>query len=376
MKTQRYIQSIKALLIAGCALFMYTGCDDFLAEKQVPRITGDFYGARQGVIAAIDATYSYARFGVGGEFTNILTELGNDLITGAEGALSYPTNLYSATLSPTLGGLYSLWDNHYKAIGVTNLVLASLPDANMTETEKKVYTAEERFFRAYFYFDLVQQFGRIPLVTEAIYEPRTHFERASVADIYRQIITDLCYAEENLRETATGSDQGKATRYAAAHLLSKVYLTRGSAVSDERGQQPTDADSAYYYAKKVIDSKKYVLLNNFSDLWNPNNAGNKEIIFSIQFTVDPIYNGNGNLSHLYWGSWYEDQPGMARDIANDRPYRFHRATNKTMFELFDRKNDSRFYKSFKWVYYCNKVASGLAIGDTAIYYSLNPPKAG
>ena len=83
--------------------------------------------------------------------------------------------------------------------------------------------------------------------------------------------------------------------------------------------------------------------------------GNSEVIFSIQFTLDPIYNGDGNKSHLYWGSWYEDQPGMMRDIANGRPYRFHRATNKTMFELFDRKNDSRFYKSFKWTYYCNNL---------------------
>ena len=38
--------------------------------------------------------------------------------------------------------------------------------------------------------------------------------------------------------------------------------------------------------------------------------GNSEVIFSIQFTLDPIYNGDGNKSHLYWGSWYEDQPGM------------------------------------------------------------------
>jgi hypothetical protein len=284
--------------------------------------------------------------------------------------------LYSATLSPTLGGLYGLWSNHYSAIGVANLVLASLPDADMTDDEKKVYMAEERFLRALFYFDLVQQFGRIPLVTEAIYEPRTDFERASVADVYKQIISDLRDAEENLRETATGNDQGKATRYAAAHLLAKVYLTRGSAVNDQRGQQPADADSAYYYARKVIESNKYTLLNNFSDLWNPNNMGNKEVIFSIQFTLETIYNGSGNLSHLYFASIYEDLPGMVRDIANGRPYRFHRATNRTLFELFDRKNDSRFYKSFKWVYYCNRAVAGLAIGDTAIYYSLNPPQAG
>lgn len=376
MKMKKYINPMRALLIGFCSLSLWinTGCDDFLAEKDIPRITSDFYKTKQGVISAIDATYGYMRFGVGGEFTNIFTELGTDLITGAEGALSYPSNLYSATMSPTLGGLYSLWSNHYSAIGVTNLVLEALPEADMTTAEKSIYGAEMSFFRAYFYFDLVQQFGSIPLIEEAIHEPKTDFKRASVGDIYKVIISDLRYAEENLRETATGNDKGKATRYSAAHLLAKAYLARGSAVKDQRGQQTTDMDSAYYYAKKVIDSNKYALMENYADLWNINKMGNKEVLFSVQFTLDPIYNGSGNKSHLYWGSWYEDQPGMARDIENGRPYRFHRATNKTMFELFDRKNDSRFYKSFKWVYYANKTASGIAVGDTAIYYSLNPLK--
>lgn len=376
MKIQYNSKPMKALLMAACGftLLMNVGCDDFLAEKEVPRITGDFYATKQGVNAAIDATYSYMRYGVGGEYTNIFNELGTDLITGAEGALSYPSNIYSATMSPTLGGLDGLWSNHYKAIGVTNLVLESLPEANMTDDEKKLYQAEMNFFRAWFHFDLVQQFGSIPLVTFAVHEPTTAYSRASVAEVYKQIITDLRNAEANLRETATGNEKGKATKYAAAHLLAKAYLTRGSAVSDQRGQQTSDMDSAYYYSKKVIDSGKYSLLNNFSDLWDINKMGNSEVIFAVQFTLEKIYNGNGNKSHLYWGSWYEDQPGMFRDIENGRPYRFHRATNKTMFELFDRKNDSRFYKSFKWTYYANKVAKDIAIGDTAIYYSLNPRK--
>jgi len=74
------------------------------------------------------------------------------------------------------------------------------------------------FFRAYFYFDLVQQFGKIPLVTEAIQEPQTDFKRSSVADVYKLIVSDLRYAAEHLRESATGTDQSKATKYAAAHL--------------------------------------------------------------------------------------------------------------------------------------------------------------
>ncbi len=373
MKPDKNIIAAKFLPVCIFIIMLLpTGCNDFLDEKEMPRITYEFYKTKQGVIGAIDAVYSYMRFGVEGENVNILTELGTDLITGAEGALSYPTNLYGGTLKADYGYFYNFWDNHYKAIGVTNQVIQNLPEIDLTENERVAYLAEISFFRAYFYFDLVQHFGRIPLVLESVDEAKTDFKRASVSDIYNQIIHDLEIAEKGLPETATG----KATKYSAAHLLAKVYLTRASAVKEDKGQRPNDADSALLYAQKVIESGKYELVENFSDLWDMDNMGNKEVIFSVQFTTDKIYNGsNGNKSHLYWGSWYEDQNGMERDLENGRPYRFHRATNKVMFELFDRKNDSRFYKSFKWVYYCNKRYTGrtgtLEVGDTAIYYSLN-----
>lgn len=75
---------------------------------------------------------------------------------------------------------------------------------------------------------------------------RTSFKRAPVADIYSLIISDLRNAVENLPEKV--ATKGRATCYSAAHLLSKVYLTRGSAVSDPRGQKATDIDSTLYYA--------------------------------------------------------------------------------------------------------------------------------
>ena len=117
-----------------------------------------------------------------------------------------------------------------------------------------------QFIRAYLYFDLVQQFGRIPLVTEGSFEIRTDFKRAPIADVYNVIISDLRNAAENLPEKA--SVLGRATRYSAAHLLAKVYLTRGSAVKDARGQKATDMDSTLYYAEQVINSGAYALQEN------------------------------------------------------------------------------------------------------------------
>jgi len=356
-------------------VLLVTGCESFLEETNVPGITADFYRTKQGITAATDATYAYMRTGVGAEITNLLTELGTDLTSGAAGALSYATNQYNASLNPTLNNFKLLWDNHYKALNVINLSLDALPSVgDMTESEKTQAGAELSFFRGYYLFDLVQQFGSIPLKVYVDEAPRTYYERASVADIYNQIIADLRTGYNGMNETAPAT--GRATRFSAAHLLSKVYLTRASAVSEQRGQKSTDADSALFYAEAVINSGKYKLVSDWISLWDIANQGNSEVVFSIQFTSDMVYNGSGNLAHLYWASAYESLPGLVRDIWGGRPYRFHRATNKTLFELYDRKNDTRFYKGFRWVYYCNKETSTLAIGDTALYYSLNPKKEG
>jgi len=363
-------------IAVACLAFIFLGltsCDDYLKEKDLPRLTPGYYGTVAGVEAAATATYSYLRWGAGNERFNVITEYGTDLFTQAEdpGKFADGFNKYGSQLNADATVLYEFWENHYKAISTSNLVIQEVEgSSSMTETQKELAIAEMSFLRAFLYFELVQQFGSIPLVLDVSFEVRTNFPRATIADVYNQIIKDLEYAVEYSPEKP--AQTGKAARYAAAHLLAKVYLTRGSAVNDQRGQQSSDMDNALKYAKMVIESGQYELLSDFSDLWDINNQGNKEVIFSIQFTTDPVYRGDGNSFHLYWGSWYEDQPGMTRDLNNGRPYRRHVQTQKTMLDLFDRKNDSRFYKSFKWVYYANKAGAAVEIGDTAIYYSINP----
>lgn len=348
MKESNNIKKVVLFSLASACIGLIS-CDDYLKEKDLPRLTPDYYGTVAGVESAATATYSFMRWGAGNERYNVLTEYGTDLFTQGEdpGKQADAFNKYGSQLNPDASVLYEFWENHYKAINTANLVIQQVEGStSMSEVQKQVALAEMSFLRAFFYFELVQQFGSIPLVLDVSFDVRTDFPRASVADIYNQIIKDLEYSVQYSPEKPAKT--GKAAKYAAAHLLAKVYLTRGSAVSDQRGQQPSDMENALKYAKMVIDCGQYELLTNFADLWDINNQGNKEVIFSVQFTTDPVYRGDGNSFHLYWGSWYEDQPGMTRDLENGRPYRRHLQSQKTMLQLFDRKNDSRFYKSFKW----------------------------
>ena len=393
------MKKINSFLLIFGLLFGATACTNWLSEDGAPKMTYDYYGTEQGVDAAVAAAYSFLRWGCGGERYDVLTELGTDLFTaGSDGKNKTSFNAYGTQLNPEDNILSGLWENHYKGISDANIAMDQILQSDMSESKKLTSLGEMLFIRSFLYFELVQQFGKVPLVTEGSFEIRTDFKRAAIADIYKQIITDLRTAVEYLPEKVDDSQKGKATSYAASHLLAKVYLTRGSAVTDVRGQKATDMDSVLYFSENVIKNSPYRLQKNFADLWNIDNMGNSEVIFAVQFTSNPIFNDDGNTFHLYWLPVYDDEDGMERDIFCGRPYKRYRPTDKVLFKLYDRKNDSRFYKSFRWAYMSNYAKTipvwkeledkgeiyftpdpqkgqiagkkKFEVGDTAIYYTI------
>ena len=393
------MKKINSFLLIFGLLFGATACTNWLSEDGAPKMTYDYYGTEQGVDAAVAAAYSFLRWGCGNERYDVLTELGTDLFTaGSDGKNKTSFNAYGTQLNPEDNILSGLWENHYKGISDANIAMDQILQSDMSESKKLTSLGEMLFIRSFLYFELVQQFGKVPLVTEGSFEIRTDFKRAAIADIYKQIITDLRTAVEYLPEKVDDSQKGKATSYAASHLLAKVYLTRGSAVTDVRGQKATDMDSVLYFAENVIKNSPYRLQKNFADLWNIDNMGNSEVIFAVQFTSNPIFNDDGNTFHLYWLPVYDDEDGMERDIFYGRPYKRYRPTDKVLFKLYYRKNDSRFYKSFRWAYMSNYAKTipvwkeledkgeiyftpdpqkgqiagkkKFEVGDTAIYYTI------
>lgn len=340
-------------------LLITAGCRRFLDEKVVSDISYSHYNTQQGIESGVAAAYNPIRYQFENEFCASLYELGTDMYWDGRDA-SYKTQLnrYEATLNSTFDPMYDYWSNLYKGINRANTILEALGKIGdgMPEGLKKIRTGEMAFLRANYYFQLVQTFGRVPLVVVPELGVRTEFKRAAVADIYNQIITDLALATTNL--PATQTDYGRATQGAAWHALALVYLTRGSAVNDQRGQKATDIDSAAYYADQVINSNRYQLVADFKDLWDINNQKNSEVIFAAQFSKTQLYNNNsGNRLHLFWGMTYDLKPGMTRTTEYGRPWNRLRPTNFTILQLYDRRNDSRFYKTYQSYWLCNNAAS-------------------
>lgn len=87
----------------------------------------------------------------------------------------------------------------YKSIGAANLAIEEISaanvNANLTQVDKDLFTARSKFIRGYNYFRLVQIFGEVPLVLASNSSEKT---RASIDNIYTQIVTDLTDAYPHL----------------------------------------------------------------------------------------------------------------------------------------------------------------------------------
>ena len=202
-----------------------------------------------------------------------------------------------------------------------------------------------------------------------------------------RIIADMVTAFNQLPVVPT--EKGRATKAAAAHLLAKIYLARGSAASAAqrtvRGTKESDMDSVIYYAGKVVNKElgEYSLVPDYKRLFDIDNQENPEVVFAVQFTSNVLNNGGGNNMHLYHVPQYDavNTKILLRTTEYGRPYRRVRPTPFVYNGLFGntRKYDSRFAKSFVWAYIATTAATGITttagnkidvkVGDTALYFT-------
>ena len=219
--------------------------------------------------------------------------------------------LHQHTFTPVHGFIENAWNHAYGGIAESNNLLGggSL-DANQT--------AQIRGLRAFFYMRLLDMFGNVKIVTENSSDaPQS--SRAEVFDFVEGELLDILGLTEltagaDLSGSFLGTDVDayRVNQYAALGLLSKLYLNaevyRGTAMYDK----------AAIAAGLVIDSGVYSLcddgctatnlgkragvdtdpddLEGYAAVFAPNNNGNPEHIFSIDF--DEVTGGGMNFSQM------------------------------------------------------------------------------
>ena len=274
------------ILFFGLILFNGAGCKKFLEEPDRSNFTLENYFTKpEHAESAVNAIYESLRSVTGGGFNGapwmmleFATGLANTELGQAQNSI-FVRNLVNNS-DNDYGGVY--WISSYRGIANANLAIAKIPDITMDDLLKKKYLGEARFLRAYYYYNLVRIFGKVPLIVQpvSLNSPDLYPKPSTLDEIYKQITDDLTIAETaGLPFTDV---KGRVTTGAVKSLLSGVYLTMaGFPLQKGKEYHQKAADKA----AEVIASGKYDLFPTYDDLHNPAKKNIAENIFMVQFAT-------------------------------------------------------------------------------------------
>jgi hypothetical protein len=186
---------------------------------------------------------------------------------------------YNNNILPSSDKNQPLYNLGFKYIYSANACIEGFTlSSQIPENVKEQMIGETRFLRAFVYFNLVNLYGELPIITSADYHATRLVARSSKDLVYQQIISDLKYAQMNLSPAPVVKE--RAGYYAATALLAKTYLFTG-----QYAQAVAEAD-------KIITSGKYTLVNDLNSVFL---ASSSETIWNtlgvipLQATYEGLY---------------------------------------------------------------------------------------
>lgn len=300
----------KLFIISLISSLAFMACDqDFL--ETVPytdRVEENFYKtpehAFEGLIAVYDKlqTVGYGHF--------ILTsEIISDNCFGGFGkndnieALEWD----NFTMNTNKDLNTAVWESNYEGIYRANILLENIDKVDWTGNEelKSQYTAECRFLRAHFNFELIRLFENIPLVDKVLdIDEALSIPQASPEELYAFIAEDFKYAADNLGDTSYTdmpvSDYGRITKWAAESYLAKVFLFYTDYYNQTEIPGVVTKAQVINYLNDVITNSSHDLLDDYSRLWlaasldNYAGENNEEIVWSVKYNSSGM--GDWNLN--------------------------------------------------------------------------------
>lgn len=182
------------------------------------------------------------------------------------------------------------WSDPYNKIGVCNNIIIKGEQTPIDEDIRNRWLAEARFFRAYYYFDLVKKYGDVPLILkifESTTDPDIFKGRDSRETVIQQCYTDLNFAAKwlpDIDDLSSDSDWGRVSRSAALGMLVRIGLYEGTYIKYHNLTEGNSKDHlkiAIDAAEIMFNENKHDLYPNFQNLFYFDGEGrqNKENVF-------------------------------------------------------------------------------------------------
>lgn len=407
--------------LAAALLLLNLGCKKLLQEEPRAAIVPSIFTTEGGLIGGIGGVYNDLRGLWGTEGFSMQTLGGTD--ETLEGASVTSPDFFTYNPMNSSDEANGWWNNAYQDINTLNGILfyaaQTTPDTIVNQC-----VAQAHFLRAFWYYQLVINFGDVPLHTTFITQPSLADSRQPMAQVYDTIISDLNYAaaflqvQSPVNATALAPFGGKAAAQGAAlYLLGKTYLTRGWSSA----AQSNDFQQAISIFTNLIANQStygFGLWQDYADAFGENVSPvtgsrytwdyGKESIFVSDHSINAKYGqytvgggaAGGAAQNLqpWFQRWnypsnstinaYKNASGalsnsgpsmMTRDIVNGRPFIRVRPNTTYIvghaFDSVDRINDSRYNKTFQTVWIANTAGISNTVGEAnnsrGIAYTMN-----
>lgn len=372
---------IAAALVAASLLPAATSCNSSVEEESAGNIinNSNVVADDASALSLVNGVYSHWQ-PLSSSFSFIIESQSNKTIS-FEGEESEPGPLNSR-FEQAADTWYQVKVFNHLLLGISQANEAITTIANSLESGKVTaagYNAavgKAKFLRALAYLKLVQLWGEVPLFTE---EGGSHTERASINEVFNQIVSDFTDAEKLLLDY--NGDPRVPSKQAAQGLLARTYLVWGdnpltatevaAIAAEQRDPEftttPARLEKAVEYADKVIASGKLALDADYSKLWGreyeSNKRGTNEHLFTIAHDGDE-YDAQGNhQNHCSWTFPFqngENGRGYSQnhlEVADDNLYDDWKAEQpgdkrllKTYFTSLVNPEDSKTYTYYSPVY--------------------------
>lgn len=289
------MKTIYQTICAICIVCGLASCSDMLDTVPQGQFTAEqldessVEGLLASAYAGLEAHFYGNNEAFAGPSTNWIFDVRSDDAYKGGGGTGMEENIHLLEVSEINSDNVSClnkWQNNYFAISrVHNAMLAVQQAGSLSNADQIL--GELKTLRAWYYFDLIRIFKRIPYFTEGEdvnTKPNDEFTRA---EIFTKIKQDLTEAIESL--PAQKSSVGRITRTTAQAIMAKVCafaITEDAATWNEVKQ----------YADAVIQSEQYSLYPNFGDLSKIDHNNGSESIFALQVST-----ANDN-AHINWSN--------------------------------------------------------------------------
>lgn len=187
-------------------------------------------------------------------------------------------------VTPTNFNLQTKWGNVYNGVARSNAVLnliAKVPD--LPEPNKTTYTAEARFLRGHYHFEVKKVFGNIPFVDEkaqAVAFKVPNYDSTGYIDSWPWIVEDLQHAADHLPNTVPAPAYGRVNKWAAKAMLAKAYLFR------QQFNEALPILNDIIASGVTSNGLKYGLNDCFHDNFNAETKNSQESVLAIQYSIN------------------------------------------------------------------------------------------